>query len=198
MNRPLTVLFVLAAVVAGSAPSAHAAAAAAPAPRRSAVAAKVSGAQLFQKLDMLDKKMDDLMKNMGAATQAAANQKPVAPAANPGEGAAAKQMAGAFYNYGVYMQQASHAHMAARVIRDLTLLGGGTVAIVGYESARDKTVPRTMNNAFKDYPAFSFGVSTALVGFIIGEVVDLVAGGAEAKAAKALMQPLEDTPASKP
>lgn len=187
MNR-LLLSCALAVLAASASDEARAAAAAAP---KKAAAAKVSASQLFLRLDAIDKKMDELMKGVGTA----AAQKPVVQMPGPGEGAAAKQMAGAFYNYGVYMRQASNSRTAARVIRDLTVLSGTVMAFTGWESARDKTIPRTMNNAYKHYPLFSFGVTTAFVGVIVGEIVELVASGSEAQAAKALMQPLEDTPA---
>lgn len=189
MNRPTIVrLLLLVALTAGTAR--HSLAAAAGAPKK-ASAAKVSASQLFLRLDAIDKKMDELMKSASAS----AGQKPVVQMPGPGEGAATKQMASAFYNYGVYMKQASNARMAARAIRDLTLLGGTIMAFAGWESAKDKTIPRTMNNAYKHYPLFSFGVTTGVIGALVAEIVDLNSHAAEAKAAKALMQPLEDTPA---
>ena len=127
---------------------------------------------------------------------AVVNDRPTVQMPGPGEGANAREMSGAFYNYGVYQRRAANTRLAAMLIRDVTVLTGGIVAMVGYEDGRTKTAPRTIGLAYKEYRGFTIGISTALIGVIVSEFVNVSANRAEASAAKALMRPLEAEPAA--
>jgi hypothetical protein len=116
----------------------------------------------------------------------------------PGEGAQAKELAGAFYNYGVYQRRAANTRLAATLIRDVTVLTGAIVGFIGWEDGRLKTAPRTIRLAYKEYRGFTVGVSTAFIGVIVSEIVNMSANRSEAAAAKALMRPLEEEPPSGP
>lgn len=172
-----------------------AAPAAPPAARKKAAPVKVSTTQLFTTLGTLESKIDAIQKSMLAMPRQAA---PTVQMPGPGEGMDAKNMMQAFYNYGSYRKQAENKRLAASVIRDLTVLGGISMAFAGWESARDKTNPRTMNNAYHDYPLFSYGVTTALVGYLVGEFIGWSASSSDKMAAAALMRPLEAQPQTAP
>ena len=152
---------------------------------------KVSSSQLFMKLDMLNAKMDQLMKSAGSAPAAPAKQVVVAPSG----GGETHELVGAFYNYGVYKKSAEDERLAARLVRDLCVLGGGVLATAGYETDRDRTVARTIANSFKYYPGFSAGISVVFTGVIVSEFLEMAANRSDAKAARSLMKPLEETPA---
>lgn len=155
-------------------------------------AAKVSASQLFLRLDSIDRRLDDLQKG-GVGAKAA----PAVVMPGP-EGAASKEMTQAFYNFGVYSKDAAASRTAARAIKLVTFVGGASLAFAGWESARDKTVPKTLNNAYHDYPAFSFGITTVLLGQLVGLIMDFRADASDMQAAKALMRPLESSSDSAP
>jgi hypothetical protein len=164
--------------------------------------AKVSASQLFLRLDAIDKKIDDMTKAFTEA-KTAATKAPALPAApvpvqvvTTGESTTARGISQAIYSCGLYGQKAANTRLAARWIRDIALVAGAGMAVVGWEAARDKTNPRTFDNAFSksSYSLFSSGVSTAALGVIISEFISMAADGLEAKAARALMVPLESAP----
>lgn len=152
-------------------------------------AAKVSASQLFLRLDSIDRRLDDLQKTAGSGPKAA--PAPVQPA---GDAAASKELAQALYNHGVYSRQAAGSRLAAKAIKLVTLVAGGALAVHGWTDSFDKSEPRTINNAYKHYPAFSYGVTTLLLGQLIGIGMDMSADGLDMRAARALMKPLESTP----
>lgn len=154
----------------------------------SSAAAKVSASQLFLRLDSIDRRLDDIQKTGGTGKAAPAVVMP-----GPGEGVASKEMTQAFYNFGVYSREASGSRIAARAIKLVTFVGGASLALAGWESARDKTAPKTINNAYHEYPAFSFGVTTVLLGQLVGMIMDFRADSADGQAARALMKPLESS-----
>lgn len=163
-------------------------AAAAPSTKKKA-AVSVSGSQLYQRLDSIDKQVQKLLEMQKELPA------PAAPKVEP----AAGDLTRAFYNYGVYKKQAAQLRATAHLIRGITVLGGVAAAIVGWEKGRDRIgsldkdagkYPRTVHNSFSKYPYFSYGVSTAVLGVAIGYVVDLVSFGADRKAAQALMEPV--------
>jgi hypothetical protein len=161
--------------------------------------ASVSSSQLFQRLDSIDAKLKELQK----AVDAAAAKAPVAvsaPVGTPiGAGVAeeARNLSQAFYNAGIAQRKAANMRLAARLIRDLTVAGGTILAFAGWESAHDKLAPRTLSNGITEYPAFTAGVATAVLGVVMSEIVEMMANRADAAAAKALMSPLEAAPEAK-
>jgi hypothetical protein len=166
---------------------------------------KVTASQLWMRLDTIEGRLDLMQKSIEgigksttAAVTAAANARPTVQMPGPGEGANAREMSGAFYNYGVYQRRAANTRLAAMLIRDVTVLAGGIVATIGYEDGRTKMAPRTIALAYKEYRGFTIGISTALIGVIVSEFVNVSANRAEASAAKALMRPLEAEPAAAP
>jgi len=158
--------------------------------------ASVSSSQLFQRLDSIDAKLKELQK----AVDTAAAKAPVAvtaPAkAAPGVAEEARNLSQAFYNVGMAQRKAANMRLASRLIRDLTVAGGATLAFVGWESAHDKLAPRTLGNGISEYPAFTAGVATAVLGVVVAEIVEMMANRADAAAGKALMSPLEAAPQS--
>jgi len=164
--------------------------------------AKVSASQLFLRLDAIDKKIDDMTKNMLEAKAAAAKAPagPVAPApvqiVTAGESPAARGMAQAFYNYGMYEKKAASTRLAAWWIRDIALVAGASLAVTGWEGARNQYQARTPEKAFSSpaYSLVSTGVITAAVGVVVAEFIKMGASGLDKKAAKALMEPLESAP----
>ena len=147
---------------------------------------RISGSQLYRKLDSIDKALKKLAKQQTAMPAPA----PAAMKAPAGD------IARAYYNHGIYKKQAAQLRMTAHLIRGIAILGGGAVAAIGWEKERDKVdrLPRsrhtrTIHNSYQTYPWFSYGISTAVLGVTIGYIVDLVALSADKKAAKALMDP---------
>ena len=153
---------------------------------------KISGSQLFQRLDSIDKRLKDIARKQ-TATRA-----PVKAA--PGAAAEAGSLGRAYYNYGVYQKRAANLRLIAHAVRGLTVAGGSALAIYGWQSENDKKdlIPRTPRTAYKHYPMFSYGVSTAVLGVTVGYIVDLMAFRAERKGAEALMEPLEGAPDGAP
>jgi hypothetical protein len=155
--------------------------------------ASVSSSQLFQRLDGMDAKLKEIQKAIDAKAPVAISAP--APLA-PGVAEEARNLSQAFYNAGMAQRKAANMRLAARLIRDITVAGGAGLAFVGWESAHDKMAPRTLGNGIAEYPAFTAGVGTALLGIVVAELVEMVANRADATAAKALMSPLEAAPPS--
>ena len=166
-------------------------AAAAKSTKKKRTPVRISGSQLYQKLDSIDKQVQKLLKQQAAMP---------APAAPKTAEPAAGDLTRAFYNYGVYKKQAAQLRTTAHLIRGITILGGTAAMIVGWEKGQDRIgsyeptsagkYPRTIRNSFHKYPYFAYGCSTAIVGVTIGYIVDMVALGADRKAAQALMEPV--------
>jgi len=202
----LGAVLTLAVSIQAAAEAADATASTAAAPKkRPAAPVKVTASQLWMRLDTIEGRLDIMQKSLDGigkaattAATAAAAVHPTVQMPGPGEGAQAKELAGAFYNYGVYMRRAANTRLAATLIRDVTVLSGAIIATVGWENGRNKTEPRRIGNAYKDYRGFTIGVTTALVGYLVGEIVNMSANRAEAAAARALMRPLEEEPPSGP
>jgi len=156
--------------------------------------AKVSASQLFLRLDAIDKKIDDMTKAL-AAGKAPAAPAPVQVVA-AGESRSARGMAQAFYNYGMQQKRAAGTLLAAAWIRDIALVTGASMAVVGWEGARNQTQARIPEHAFSSpaYSLVSSGVITAAVGVVVTEFIRMAAIGLEKKAAQSLMEPLESEP----
>lgn len=199
--RNITVIgTVLTLVLAFHALAAPGSVLAAPAKASKKAPVKVTASQLWMRLDTIEaqleavqKSLDEMGKSTSAAAAAAA-ARPTVQMPGPGEGAQAKEMAGAFYNYGVYQRRAANMRLAATLIRDVTVLAGGITAVVGWENGRNKTAPRTIGLAYKEYRGFTIGITTAALGILVSEIVNVAANRAEASAARALMRPLEEEP----
>ncbi|MEK7475590.1 MAG: hypothetical protein AAB152_08145 [Candidatus Coatesbacteria bacterium] len=202
-------LALAAQAVAADATATTAAAPAAAPKKRAAAPVKVTASQLWMRLDTIEGRLDLMQKSLEsigksattaatAAATAAASARPTVQMPGPGEGAQAKELAGAFYNHGVYQRRAANTRLASTLIRDVMVLSGTVVAFIGYEDGRSKTAPRTIRLAYKEYRGFTVGVSMAAIGVIVSEFVNLSANRSEASAAKALMRPLEEEPPSGP
>jgi hypothetical protein len=158
--------------------------------------AKVSASQLFLRLDAIDKKIDDMTKNMLAAKAPATPAPAPVQVVTTGESPAARGMVQAFYNHGMYGQKAASTRLAAWWIRDIALVAGASMAIVGWEGARNQYQPRTAEKAFSSpaYSLVSTGVITAAIGVVVAEFIKMASVGLDKKAAKCLMEPLESVP----
>ncbi len=152
----------------------------------------MSGAQVLAKFESIEEQLKKLNLTLSGG-QLPTTPVAVAPVSD-------KALTEAFYNYGVYSKQAAGSRTASRAIKLVTLVAGGALVVHGWTDSFDKSAPRTINNAFHDYPAFSYGLSTVLVGQLIGVILDMRADGADARAARALMKPLEaqSSPAAAP
>jgi hypothetical protein len=205
MNKAMIIGTILTLALASRAGAADATGTTAAAKKRPAPPVKVTASQLWMRLDTIEGRLDAMQKSLDGigkaattAATAAVAARPTVQMPGPGEGAQAKEMAGAFYNYGVYQRRAANARLAATLIRDATVLIGGITAIVGYEDERTNTRPLNMRLAYKEYRGLTIGISTAVLGIFVGEIVEAIANRADASAAMALMRPLEETPPSGP
>ncbi len=151
---------------------------------------RISGSQLYRRLDSIDKQLQKMAKQSAAAPKAA----PVSPGKSSMGGDA---MARAFYNHGVYKKQSASLRMTAHLLRGIAILGGGSAMMIGWQKEGDKLnrFPRsrnvrTIHNSYKAYPWFSYGLTTAVLGVTVSYVLDIMAINSDRKAAKALMEPV--------